>query len=364
MPSRTSPVVRHASRSRARRAVPALALLLLAGGLAACSSDDDAAPEDTRGVAAADGLVRAAVASLPTTAHDEFVLMVADLDRATELGGLSRPDDPSDEDAFMTWLLELSGTRGGDLAVEVPDIFGGASVREQDEVADEIGTWMGDARWFAELSAPPSRVSVVEGPIDVAHLEATYGADGADGDGGRWKVGEGDDHWSDLANRTAVRPLGQPLHLDVEGDRLTASFTEPDLELALARDRGSASALAVAEALDAHDVYTARIVAGNLAGGASALPGAFDTVAIGMTGEDGDVQVVAAYAHADASDARANADAVATAIVDDPQAPPLEVTGTEVDGEVLTVTFRVTDDGPPRVAWSVLLNRAPVFSHR
>ena len=41
-------------------------------------------------------------------------------------------------------------------------------------VADEIGTWLGGARWFGELASPPARTSVVEGTIDVEHLAATY----------------------------------------------------------------------------------------------------------------------------------------------------------------------------------------------
>ncbi|WZH53599.1 MAG: hypothetical protein PIR53_06285 [Nocardioides alkalitolerans] len=362
--------------ARDRRPVRALATLavsvvLLGGALTACgpSAGDGGGDGGTEGRGGADGrqdegLVWTAVAALPTTAHDEFQISVGDLDRATELGGLERPTDPADEAGLAAWVQGLAGLGGGtDLGLEVPQVLGGASSLDQPAVADEIGTWLGGARWFGELASPPARTSVVEGTIDVEHLAATYDGE-ADAEGGRWKVGEGEDFTADPSAASPVRRLGQPLHLDVDGDRLTASLSEPDLALALAGDRGSEPALDLAEALDAHDVYAARVVVGRFDGGERSLPASFDAVAMGLTGQEGDAQVVVAYAHDDAASAEENADAVADVLADDPDGAPLEVTGTEVDGAVLTVTLRMTGDAPVRTAWTVLDRRAPLVSHR
>ncbi|GAB3085081.1 hypothetical protein GCM10027215_31230 [Nocardioides zeae] len=347
-----------------------MSAVLLGGTLTACGTgggDREADPAEGRGGSAdarGEGLVRTAVAALPTTAHDEFQIRVGDLDRATELGDLQRPTDPGDADAVAAWVQGLAGLGGGvDLGLDVPEVLGGASSLDQTVVADEIGTWLGDVRWFGELAAPPARVSVVEGTIDVDHLAATYDGE-TDADGGRWKVGEGEDFSTDVEATSPVRRLGQPLHLDVAGDRLTASLSEPDLALALAGDRGSEPALDLGTALDEHDVYAARIVVGRFDGGERSLPAAFDAVAVGLTGEEGDAEVVVAYAHDDATAAQENADAVAGVLADDPAGPPLEVTGTDVDGGVLTVTLRMTDDAPVRTAWTVLDRRAAFVSHR
>lgn len=347
-------------------------MTLLGAGLTACGTGggeaDPAGPTAGRGGGddggQGDGLVRTAVAALPTTAYDAFQVTVGDLDRASELGDLERPTDPADEAAVAAWVQGVSGLDGGtDLALEVPQVLGGDNALAQTSVADETGTWLGDARWYGELTAPPARTSVVEGTVDVAHLAATYDGE-TDADGGRWTVGEGEDLSTHADDASPVRRLGQPLHLDVAGDRLTASLTEPDLALAVAGDRGSEPALDLASALDAHDVYAARVVVGRFEGGAASLPAAFDAVAIGLTGQEGDEEVVVAYVHDDAAAAEENADAVADVLADDPGGAPLEVTGTEVDGDVLTVTLRMTDDAPVRTAWTVLDRRAPLVSHR
>lgn len=339
-------------RRPVRTLLPAAGCLVLLGGaLSGCGGGND-------------GLVRTAVEALPTTAYDEFRITVGDIERATELGELERPSHPDDDETLAAWIAGMGGLDGdADLGLHVPEVLGGTSAMQQPVVADEIGTWLGDARWFGELRTPPGRVSVVEGDIDTEHLDATYDGE-TDGDGGRWTVGEGGDHTTDLDGATPVRPLGQPLHLDVDGDRLTASFSESDLELALAGDRGDEAALDLADALDEHEVYAAAIVVGAMDGGPSSMPAAFDAVGLGLTGQDGDEEVVVVYAHDDEGSAEENADAVADVVDDDPYAPPLEVTGTEVRGSVLTVTLRMTGDTPVRTAWQVLARRAAFVSHR
>lgn len=336
----------------ARTFLPAVgSLVLLGGALTGCGGGND-------------DLVRTAVEALPTAAYDEFQIMVGDVERATELGELERPSDPDDEEALAAWIEGLGGLDGdADLGLFVPEVLGGSSAMQQTMVAEELGTWLGDVRWFGELRTPPGRVSVVEGDIDAEHLDATYAGE-TDGDGGRWTVGEGRDLSTDLDGATPVRPLGQPLHVDVDGDRLTASFSEPDLEAAVAGDRGDAAALDLADALDEHEVYAAHIVVGALDGGPSSMPAAFDAVGLGLTGQDGDEEVVVVYAHDDEAAAERNAGAVADVVDADPTAPPVEVTGTEVDGSVLTVTLRMTGDTPVRTSWRVVASRAAFVSHR
>ncbi|MDT9592429.1 hypothetical protein RDV89_05085 [Nocardioides zeae] len=337
----------------------ALAVLVLSASLAACgSSSDDAAESSARDRSGAveDGLVRWGVASLPTTAYEASFVSVGDLDRASALAEAERPDGVDDEAGYEDWLDAVTGVEGS-VALTLPEVLGGYWGEAPDVVAAEIGTSAVTAERFAELVSAPGRASVVAGPVDLDALEEAYGP----GEEGRWRIGEGQDLSTDLTERSALRPLGQPVHVQAEKDLLTAAFVASDLTLALAQDRGDEGALEVAEALDVHEVYVADLVVGASPGDSRSLPEAFDAVGVGLTG-DADAPLVVAYHHASSEEAEANADALADVLDADGDARGFELLETSVDGSVLTATLSL-DDLPLSAGRDALLRRAPFVSH-
>lgn len=298
-----------------------------------------------------------AVEGLPTSDHEEFAVVVGDVDRAAELADLDRPD-ADDPDAVATWTIALSGARadGWGGSVLFPLTLASDRAAQADEVADEVGLSLASVESFAEVQAPPYRFAVLDGEVDLDRLEELHG----EPDDGTWRIGDGDDLETDVEGTTAARPLGQPLTLATSDDRVLAALDAGDVDDFEEGDTDEGLA-AVAAALEDEGVYSAWIGRYEYGGAAAGLPEAFDTAAIGFAADGDDQVVVATYHHDDADAAEANAEAVA-GVLDGSQAP-LELRDTQVDGPVMVATFRLAEGAVPSVVWSIPARRDPLFSH-
>lgn len=340
-----SPARPDAARRRARRGPLLLgtALLPLGALLSGCSGGSFSLAD--------------AVEGLPTSDHDEFAVVVGDVERAAEIAGLERPDG-DDEDAVVAWAAGLSGYGddpwGG--SVLLPSTLAPERAVQHEAVADELGLSLVDVEGFAEVQAPPYRFAVLDGEVDRDRLEEQQG----EPDGDTWRIGDGDDLSSDVDALTPARPLGQPLTVVAEDDRVVAALSAGDVD-AFEDGETDEGVAALAAALDDQDVYSAWIGRYEYGGSGDGLPAAFDTAAIGFAPDGDDQVVVAAYHHDDSAAAEENAEAVGDVL--DGSRAPLELLDTEVDGDVLVVTFRLDDDAAPGVVWSIPTARDPLFSH-
>lgn len=339
-----------------------LAALLLVPGLAGCGGDD---PDR---LAAGDGFsVEAALAELPVPPDlDEddargLTVVVVDLEAAAGANDAGDRPEPGDED-LGDWLLTATGTtvdagEGGFPPVFVPpvEVLGAERLASVEELEDELGWSVLDVDAVAEVVAPPFRFGVVTGAVG----EDTFAAAGREPDeDGVVTVGEGEDLETDPAGATSARPLGSPLRMAAEGDRLVASSSTD----AVADWRGGEPATlaeeddlrATAAALDEAEVVSAYLT--------TAIPreGAFTALGIGWAGEEGGSRIVLAYAFADEEAAERGAEEVEavfaadTAVGGSALADLLELDEVVLDGTVVVAHVQPGPEGRPQIPLSLL----------
>lgn len=164
-----------------------------------------------------------ALAELPASVGErgaKFTMLVGDLARATELGGLSRPEDPADAGAWV------SGLNGGMVDGEPPPVYVPLEVplapsTPAELVEKDLGWSIVDVDHFVSWTSWPLTTTVVAGNIDdqtLAGLPETRGISSA---------GTGPDLTGDLQQASPVRPQGNPLRMAVEDEWLIASPLTP-----------------------------------------------------------------------------------------------------------------------------------------
>ncbi|WFE26798.1 hypothetical protein O7623_26560 [Solwaraspora sp. WMMD791] len=354
-----------------------LVLTLFAAGCGSTDSDDadgtaPAGPAGSANVARPTFAERLAL--LPQRlADDEIVLQMADLDRAAELAGVTRPTDPADAEAVRSYLAALSPGASADgpaaVAALLPQQAVPAGKPDLAGFEAELGWSVLDVSWYAEHSNPPNVMTVLGGDFDSDRMTDAMGEPT---DGG-WQLGNADGS-IDLAGRTVARPFGQPLHLRLSDGRLTVADNS---ETATALDNGAESfadtpaAVALAEAMDAEEAYSVLFrVGGDYGGGrgGQTLPAAFDGVAGGLA-HDGAPVAVLAYAHADADSAKANAGALGTLLeqgsssTGQPWSQRFTEPEVRQDGDTVVVRLRPTDGAPASIVYQLLQRQDSLITH-
>lgn len=355
-----------------RLAPTATALTILTALAAAgCTGEDDSETDSRPGD---DYSVAALLAEVPAAAGDDTLMVrTADLVAAGELAGVERPDT-LDADAVLAWLGPLMGASVDDspspTVVHVPlaDTFRPNYLREVEEYDAELGWSVLDVDVFVEQAAAPNTFLMAAGDLDEESLADNLTEVGDD----IVSAGDGEDMSTDLEGRTVARPLGQPLRMALEGDRLAASPHTPYIEdwlagpeESLADDEGL---LAVAEALDAVDVVSAVLTPGG--SGGSGLSEPFDAVGIGWGVEDGAALVSVAYHFASEESAASAADELAELFAEGtslstgaPLSDLVTFQDAGVDGPVTTVSLTMAADTPPGVVEQMLHRRDAPFVH-
>jgi hypothetical protein len=344
-----------------KRPVWLLAAVLLAG----CSTSIPGAAAPADGAAASIGWsVRTALTGLPSAAVAEpgAVVVVADLDAATELAGASRPTDVSDADGLAQWSLAIANDAGpsGEQArvcTPLPDAANPDFLLRVGEFDAELGWSLLDVASFAEVQAPPHPFSVLTGDFSQADLDAAMGpaVDGV------WRVGPDTDGDVELSGRSAARPLGESLRLGLRADDLAvARYTAPVQDwLAGAPDLAADAPYAdLARALDAQGVYAAMIV--QPVKDDQAPMGRLVLAGVGMTGSGDEARMVVTFVFAGAGDAGGSETALqdyfTTAKTQSGQrwSDVVTVEKTSLDGLVLTGVLRLEPDRTACTAWASL----------
>lgn len=247
--------------------------------------------------------VLGALAQVPADGIDRWV-EVADVTRASELAGLDRPDADASPDELTAWLVDLTnaGVDGAPIFVPYQQEFGTASADVLlTEFADELGWSIFDVDAFVAAGNPPDRFVVVSG----ASLGEDTLASLPEVEPGVVTAGDGEDRVADLANRTIARPLGSPLRMAADGDRIAMSVSTPVVAAWL--DDGSTLAdiepmADVALVLDDADAVTAVVIGtGELGIDDSSL-----VLGLGWSVVDGEAVVTVVYWFADQVDGRAD----------------------------------------------------------
>jgi hypothetical protein len=363
--------------------------------LAACSGDDGGGDDSSSG----DFSVVNALADLPSSAlEDDYLLTAADLDRATELAGATRPAPSSnDEDEIFEWALSIDGIRQSEdgewaaVATLLPEATNPRQLAGTEEFRDELGWTLLDVGWFAEVYAPPARFTVLHGEFDVEQIDAAIDSNDDD----VWSIGE-EDFAQDLTQISAARPIGESLRLAEQDGALAVSKSTPPIEEWLDGDDrldADEELVAVAEALDDHEVYAAMILDGDdlltdplSIAGRNASPeqieeieerfggmllAPFEVLGAGLTVVDDEAVGVLAYEHASADLAEENADALealfgeGTSVrTNQPLSDLFRDVTVEADGTTVTVTFGFTDDTSVITLWNAIHARELFASHR
>lgn len=337
--------------------------------------------------------VETALAEVPSgdDASEPFQVTVADLDAATEVGGVQRPDgveSAEDIEGISRWLLPLMGVIGPDDSLPPVYLYGAeslgmANLGRVDEFDAELGWSVVDVDRYVEFAAPPRRFAVMEGDFG-SELDAP----GLDPDpAGIITVGEGDELEFDPDQITAARPLGAPLYVALRDGRLATSTTVAPVTTWL---EGSGPTLAdddalvdVARALDAGGCVSALMVRAAFTPPDSPRPlpsqaqaeldatvrwEPFDTVGIGWSA-DGDHSVVeVVYGFADEQAATDSVDGLRTVWTDGtsfvtnaPFSEYVSVESADVAGRAVTVRLRPSDNGRAQFPLDALFQRDVAF---
>jgi hypothetical protein len=344
-----------------------------------------------------DYTVLGALAELPvSTDTDALMIQTGDLVAATELSGLERPSEP-DFDAVSSWIGPLTGIPREEesfapLFVPLGEVFNHQYLRDVAEFDAALGWSLVDADAFVEQSSPPDSFAVLTGDFD----DATLNADLAEVADGVVSYGEGDDFETNLsAGPSPVDPLGRPVRLAQDGDRIAVSFSTPFTQEWLAgpdETLADDSALApVATALDDADVVAAvlvRVEPGlDLLGGqpiSSELlaelqdlvedqvpPAPFDAVGFGWNAVDGESAITVAYHFSSAGEA---ADSVASLenlyregtsfTTMQPMSEYVTIDDIAATADVVAVSLSIPDGSRPQVIYDMLLRRDLPFISR
>jgi hypothetical protein len=380
---------------RPRHSLGALVVGAALAALAACSGDDGGGADDS---SSGDFSVVNALADLPSSAlEDDYVLTAADLDRATELAGATRPAPSSnDEDEIFDWAIAMDGTRRPDdgewpaVAVLLPEATNPRQLANIEEFRDELGWTLLDVGSFAEVYAPPARFTVLHGDFDPDQIDAAIDSNDDD----VWSIGE-EDFAVDVSDISAARPLGESLRLAEHDGALAVSKSTPPIEDWVEGDDRldeDDELVAVAEALDEHDVYAAMILDGDdlltdpiSIAGRNATPeqieeleerlggmllAPFEVLGAGLTVVDGEAVGVLAYEHATAAMAEDNAEVLEALFGEgtsvrttQPLSELFHDVAVEADGTTVTVTFGFTDDTSVTTLWNAIQVRELFAAH-
>jgi hypothetical protein len=269
--------------SAATRLAKIVVIVLLAGtvlatGLAACGGDDDAS-------AGAESRLAALLEYAPMPeAGVGGVLSVGDFNGLRDERELGSPPERGDEDAIAEYLLEMFGGSDTDVFFVAPgaDLIPFIGV-PQEEIYGELGLRLVDVDRFIEDNG--GFLGVVDGPgqsigpftilagdrIDPQDLTTAIGEPEQEAGAMVWTLGTGNGRQQNLADSTAVRPLGRALRIAYDGERLLVTRSEADLDLLLQVTSGDAPTaaededlVAIATALDDRDVLGADLARGRV----------------------------------------------------------------------------------------------------
>lgn len=198
-----------------------ITLALLGSAGCSASSEAEAETSDTAGTVtqqpqggeAAAFSIRGSIESLPRPSDASYPIAVGDLAAGAQALGLEAPETAEEK---QDWARAL-GVATPDSAVTLMlprDLATVLSMEEEPELGFEltrVSSW-------AEIGFGPD-AQVLTGDFD----DDTLSPDLIDvGDGVR-SAGEGEDLFSDLTQRTPLRPLGQPLRVGQDGDQIVLS---------------------------------------------------------------------------------------------------------------------------------------------
>lgn len=254
--------------SRSRRA--ATTLLTVAAATAGLTTSAAAA---TTGTGADDSgfSVSAALAELPPAPTDAgYWIMVGDLDAATELAAIERPDS-LEMDVLAPWLSLLTGMpvyesdppEYAPIFVPFPDALTPAYAVLMPETAAAVGWSVLDVSWFAAVESPPTgNFAVLHGVFaDDALTQLPLVESTASGD--VVTLNEGDDMELSLTGRNALSSIGVPTRMARVDDAIALSRTAQGVVSwldGLATTAADDPALStIAEALDDAGVHSATI---------------------------------------------------------------------------------------------------------
>lgn len=396
-----------------RRSRPSIALAtLLSLGLlvGACGGDDD----DSGGGSGAGGsgasggsgsggdleTVAGALAAVPAggsggSGGEHQTVLWGDLGRAAAIADVTVPEDHTDADAVADYFQILTNGRvDADTASPVlvlpPAEAGAARVAQIEEFTDEMGWNLLDVARFVERQTLPDMLTVLEGAFDEGALTEAMGEPVSDG---LWAAGdpEAEDFSQDLNDRTAARPLGQTLWMDLDGERMALARRRATAEAAAGAGSGGDAATladdevyaALAGGLDSAEVYGAMLVSPGLTAGPrqltpeqatavcdGALPAPTAGVATGIAEDDGAVYVLT-LAHDSPEAAEANAAAVEEIVAEGESLVSRErwsdmvtLDGVDVtDGSVVVARLRPVETGPPALWYQLVMERDGLVSH-
>ncbi len=363
------------SRRVRRLAVAALAASCLI--VAGCAGDDsngkatndpDSGGVTNPGSGEAAGLLAGYLATIPAAVlerHGDGLvhISVADLDRAAELAGVTRPAGSTDPEAVREYVGALASTRvESTVYTQFPHAASVDRLQEVEEFAAEVGWSIADVSWFAEYQVQPDVFTVLGGDFDVDRLADAMGEQPDDG---IWRLG-GDDHSIDMTEVSPARPIGQALRLAlVADDQLVVARSTPPVEAAL---EGTATTVddpvlsALVAALDAQEAYSATFIIGDLGPSREGLPQQYTGVAAGTAYVDGTPYALLVYTHDDEAAAHANADGLRTLLEEGtslsgrPWSESFGADEIRVDGT--TVTARLTlKEASAYLVYQIIQNR-------
>ncbi|QYG92632.1 hypothetical protein HC251_09415 [Iamia sp. SCSIO 61187] len=337
-------------------------LSLAAAGVAGCGGDD------ADRLTAGDGFsVEAALAELPAPPGDGpgSTITIVDLAAAAEANGAGERPEPDDGDAVGEWVVAATGTATDDedvrpIFVPTAEVLGFERLAAPEELEAQLGWSVLDVDAVAEVVEPPFRFAVVTGDVgDESFSDAGLEPD----DDGVVSFGEGDDGEIDPESAGPATPLGAPLRMAADGDRLvTSSSTDAvtgwldDDATTLADDD---DVRAVAAALDDADAVSAFITT-------FSQSARYDALGIGWAVDDGEPRMAIAYVFADDDAAEQGAEDV-EAVFDDegtadraPVSDHLTLDEVEVDGSLVVAHVRPGPEGRPQTPL-VMLQRGDVL---
>lgn len=352
--------------------------MLLAGGvaLAACTSNSNSDADDPEfgNGPARDGQYQLAaeLAYLaPPDGDGMITIQASDFERVEEILGQDKPTDGDVED-LVRWAAAASvpsedGATA--LATIFPSNLGWAQYAAQSgTIAETLGVSLFDVARFAEVSAPPTGSTVIQGGYDTDRITDALGGP----DDGVWRIG--DELAQDFELRDALPPLGAGLRLAEADERLLLFREERPLRAVVSGDASLGDdevLMALAQALDHAGWYSVMIVANHDFSGSTAEDLALEPfLALGAAVDvvDDEHVVHLAYVHEDEAGAESNADRIAALVEEghlmtgQPVADRLTITDTQVDDTVLRVTFSLTETAPGAL-WGMLAQRDVLTSH-
>lgn len=193
----------------------ALALLGAAGCSASAQDTSDDVTDETQPATqeAAGFSIRGTIESLPRPSDSSYPIAVGNLEAGAQAMGLEAPETAEEK---RDWLTTL-GVPDPESAVTflLPrDLSSELGLTEEPELGfdlTQVSSW-------AEVGIRPDAV-VLAGDFD----EGTLSPDLIDLGNGVLSAGEGEDGYTDIESRTLLRPIGQPLRVGQDDDRVVLS---------------------------------------------------------------------------------------------------------------------------------------------